>query len=572
MDTSSLEITGAMAAEDDGGVWSTTTETDDTLTISPATTWSDGSGKTLVINCDDTTGHPLATLNLSYTIYIAPTDDAVGLEITDQDFDEDELSGSVYITRALDETHITHYVLYWGSDASTTTGAAITTIAKTGNNLAYTMAADTAVPSGAGYLLVYTRNGGIESTTSVALDFSDRVYRLVKDIRTGYNDSNPTYLTLYNSEIYFSANDGINGLELWHSDGTSDGTEMLANINPSGSFNPKYLTRMNSYDDLLYFAAEDGSNGKALWQSDGTSGGTTMVENMENSDPTELFAYDQELYFGAEFSGSGNEVLQLVQNDSTPPTVSLFTEIASGSADSTPHNFNVVNGDLFFSADDGTNGRELWWSDNCDFDAVELIANMNSSGSFLPSNPAKCPNYWTIPFASRLYFMADDGSGNTLWRTDGTVANTEEIDTDYGDPCNFIEMGGYLYFYATEIGGIAGMELYRLDPADDGITLVKDINSGTVNSVPYNISTPSLNFITFPCLFNGKLYFAATDGANGVELWESDGTEDGTVMVRDLVSGSGNGWPTWMIVYNSRLYFAANDGTNGNELYEFFEK
>ena len=32
----------------------------------------------------------------------------------------------------------------------------------------------------------------------------------------------------------------------------------------------------------------------------------------------------------------------------------------------------------------------------------------------------------------------------------------------------------------------------------------------------------------------GTLYFRATDGAHGFELWKSDGTPDGTQMVKDI--------------------------------------
>ncbi len=68
MDTSSLVISGSMAAEDDGGVWSTINYTNDTLTISPATSWTEGIARTLAIDASDTAGNSMTMLNLSYTV------------------------------------------------------------------------------------------------------------------------------------------------------------------------------------------------------------------------------------------------------------------------------------------------------------------------------------------------------------------------------------------------------------------------------------------------------------------------------------------------------------------------
>ena len=63
------------------------------------------------------------------------------------------------------------------------------------------------------------------------------------------------------------------------------------------------------------------------------------------------------------------------------------------------------------------------------------------------------------------------------------------------------------------------------------------------------------------------LYFRATDGTNGYELWKSDGTASGTVMVKDINSGSGDSTPYSLTAFGNTLYFQANDGANGYELY-----
>ncbi len=53
--------------------------------------------------------------------------------------------------------------------------------------------------------------------------------------------------------------------------------------------------------------------------------------------------------------------------------------------------------------------------------------------------------------------------------------------------------------------------------------MVKDINPAWIDSLPFSLTE-----------VNGTLFFTADDGMNGSELWKSDGTEAGTVMVKDI--------------------------------------
>ena len=90
------------------------------------------------------------------------------------------------------------------------------------------------------------------------------------------------YLTNVNGVLFFSASDGVNGEELWKSDGTVAGTVMVKDIVPggtSGSY-PRNLTNVNG---VLYFVADYGG----LWKSDGTAAGTVQVKDF-GSDPESL--------------------------------------------------------------------------------------------------------------------------------------------------------------------------------------------------------------------------------------------------------------------------------------------
>src|SRR5262249_55121372 len=105
---------------------------------------------------------------------------------------------------------------------------------------------------------------------------------------TTINSSNPSSLTSVNGTLFFVANDGTDGNELWKSDGTASGTIMVRDINAKrkSSSNPSRLANVNG---VVFFSADDGSHGRELWKSDGTSAGTVLFADINpgsgSSDP-----------------------------------------------------------------------------------------------------------------------------------------------------------------------------------------------------------------------------------------------------------------------------------------------
>ena len=377
--------------------------------------------------------------------------------------------------------------------------------------------------SNAPTIKILAANDGVNGTELWKTDGTTAGTVLVKDINTMPGEgSRPHSFTEFNGAFYFHANDGTDNHELWKTDGTDAGTVLVKEINAEGSSNPYGITVFNG---ALYFSADDGMNGTELWETDGTTAGTVMVKDIN---PT---------------------------SDSNSP----------------PYGFIEFNGALYFSADDGVNGYEPWKTHGT-ADGTVLVKDIKT-----PATAGPIPYKGSIPtgftvFKGALYFSADDGvygAGSELWKTDGTATGTvmvADINTQAGsgsNPYSFTEFNGDLYFQADS--GTNNAELWKSDGTAAGTVLVKDINTtpGGAGSFP---TLGSLNYGDF-IVFNGGLYFRADDGVNGTELWKTDGTNAGTVMVKDInITGAqaGSG-PYRFTVFNGALYFSADDGVNGYE-------
>ena len=100
---------------------------------------------------------------------------------------------------------------------------------------------------------------------------------MVKNINSSGNGLNRhDLLTFFGNNVYFPADDGTNGFEVWKSDGTASGTEMVENIGPGSTSGmvEGYIPRghVGIVGNTVYFVADDGTNGRELWTLSGGSG------------------------------------------------------------------------------------------------------------------------------------------------------------------------------------------------------------------------------------------------------------------------------------------------------------
>ncbi|WP_157972818.1 YCF48-related protein [Aureibaculum luteum] len=116
----------------------------------------------------------------------------------------------------------------------------------------------------------------------------------------------------------------------------------------------------------------------------------------------------------------------------------------------------------------------------------------------------------------------------------------------------FTTVNNQSYFTATD--NLHGKELWTSDGTKEGTFLIKDIST-LGSSYPTNLK-----------VFKGEVYFSANDGVFGQELWKTNGTENGTVMIKNIHTSLGQGsYINNLTIFNNELYFTATDNyINGN--------
>ena len=404
----------------------------------------------------------------------------------------------------------------------------------------------------------------------------------------------PSNLIEFNDQLYFAANDGENGSELFVSDGTAEGTQLLADINPGSSNygfyygSGSYPSNFVEFNDQLYFAANDGESGSELFVSDGTAEGTQLLVDINpgssnygfyygsGSNPSNFIEFNDQLYFAANDGESGSE---LFVSDGTAEGTQLLVDLRPGSSNygytygSRPSDFIEFNNQLYFAADDGESGNELFVSDGT-AEGTQLLVDLRPGSSNYGYTYSSNPSNF-IEFNDQLYFAADDGeNGRELFVSDGTAEGTQLLvdlrpgSSNYGytygsRPSDLTEFNDQLYFFAND--GENGRALFVSDGTAEGTQVLVDLRSG----FGYYGYDSGGNLVEF----NSKLYFAANDGESGNELFVTDGTAEGTQLVADINTNSRYGFnygsdPRELTVVGDELFFSANNGEVGTELFK----
>jgi ELWxxDGT repeat protein len=348
----------------------------------------------------------------------------------------------------------------------------------------------------------------------------------------------------------------------------SDSREIFAFRFPGS--NPMNLTAVGSR--VIFGAFEDGAASFSLWSSDGTEAGTVRI--LAGGVPFLSAIGDRGYLFGADASGV---VGPFVTDGTAAGTVRLASGVFGQAG------FVPLGGLVYFIGNYGDySDGNLWKTD----------------GTAAGTAPVTSGLHATFPLVSdgvRLY-LGHDFSPPWMTVSDGTVAGTFSVLVDIPGAapvrgCWVPWNGGLVQSGFTSA---AGDELWFSDGTSSGTRMVADLLPGPEGSGPcpavastkgvfFATGQPSALWITDGTaggtrvlregavneltVSNGVLFFAASDAEHGQELWKSDGTPEGTVLVLDIAPGPASGTPRNLRDVGGILLFSANDGERGFELW-----
>ena len=372
------------------------------------------------------------------------------------------------------------------------------------------------------------------------------------------------------------------GNELWISDGTTAETRRL---NPDLRLlhNPFYGGLSIEWNGVLYFSATSSATGAELWRTDGTIDGTRLVADINvgaaNGDTSSLFAFNDRLFFAAQDASLTRDVWQ---TDGTPEGTSRFFDV--GDAFQGVYRAMVAaNGTLFFTvgAYHSAVGRtKVWLSDG-------TAAGTRALSSVSPQFNNKLLGGPLMAVGDVVYMMLHQGA-YSLARSDGTVEGTMLLaSTGIPDTSNrvrgFAAVGERLLLaiegqfdecqYWTSDGSPAGSSVVAMafegcNPMavvdgvgyfrDDGV-LWKTDGTGA-GTGPVDPDFPGDDWASVRSLVPAghDLLFTANDPRYGRQLFKTDGTAAGTTrLTRSVFTSKGSG-ASQLQVTKDRLFYGAS--------------
>lgn len=394
--------------------------------------------------------------------------------------------------------------------------------------------------------------------------------------------------------LLFTCTNPSFGYEPWVTDGTASGTTVIDLVAGTVDSSPFNIVYRNGY---WFFLARSASGNIQFFQSDGTREGTVMIADLTAENIVVRYflgvAGNRYLFSGNDRVDLSDKMYAIDLTSGTYAELQNFSGVMSIKGD-----YAIVGSNVFFSVYDI--GVDLWKTDGTPEGTVKvadrnsigkmaaaggllyfvdepvrlgpetelyksdgtlegtvLVKDINGTASGSPEN--------LFAFDQKLVFTAvDANAGKEVWITDGSAENTVLLKDIFPGPARSITspwyhvVNNHLYFAAND--GTHGTELWKSDGTAVGTVMVKDILPGEDSSMPVHMTEAK-----------GKLYFSAFTADTGYELWTSDGTPEGTELYFDLATGPQSSNPRDIIMLGDKLLFIAYTESTGTQAWSYTE-
>ncbi|MEM1358861.1 MAG: T9SS type A sorting domain-containing protein, partial [Bacteroidota bacterium] len=151
-----------------------------------------------------------------------------------------------------------------------------------------------------------------------------------------------------NGNLLFTADSPVTGREWYVAIPGSGAVTPLVDINPGAAYGTNFTFGHPLRDDLLMFTANDGSNGAEPWITDGTTENTRMIAdinpNQGSSNPSQVFVQDSVAYFDAN-GPDGYELYRMSLRNLQPE---LIIDLNPGPGDGHPFDFTLIEDNFYF--------------------------------------------------------------------------------------------------------------------------------------------------------------------------------------------------------------------------------
>ncbi|MEQ1828966.1 MAG: LamG-like jellyroll fold domain-containing protein, partial [Pirellula sp.] len=337
------------------------------------------------------------------------------------------------------------------------------------------------------------------------------------------------------------------GGNTYQTDGTVSGTR------PVSSTNIPYSTDFRVTNGHLYFVAQGN-----LWKIEGEGASPQLLATGFPS-LSEVAEVGDNVFF------TSNNVLYSLAPNGTPQTVTI-----KGNVISAPNHLTMFNlgaeadeANLFFFANDPATNRALFRFDAATQSVIEVMSGIsNQYESNAVGGAAGSALYFTVMSGVEqrvLWRLTRSGSDVALSRV-----RLAEGGAAVADFSSLTDVGGTLF-------AIRGYAIRAIANAGIDAELVKDFNPGNIFATEFPGQLTAVDFGNGPRLVMSAAEIGARSLAN--ELWISDGTMTGTQRIGDVdASATYNGHvmtPTNLTVVGGQLYFAGFQGASATnrELY-----